>query len=300
MPSRHSSSSDVPLIALRAFVAAGRHRNFTRAATALGVTQGVVSRHVAALERMGATRLFERRGAQATLTPAGAQLYDAVHDAFAAIELASQQLVQPRQRSDRLQVRTSMPTLALAVLMPALPAFSEKHEVQVDLVTSLAPVEPRDAFDVLVTRDLDVSGAECWELATETLVCVASPAQAKTWSEKAPQRWPMLSARSRPELLATWARAQEIAPEKLDVRAVDEHFYLAIARAIGGAGILVVPKLLVADHLANHTLVCLPKAPLRSGARYAAFVNPRSSNLQAATAFCRWLKTLLVKRAQAA
>src|SRR5262249_53026674 len=97
MPSRHSSPAEVPLAALRAFVAAGRHRNFTRAAAALGVTQGVVSRHVAALERLGGSPLFERHGTQATLTPAGAQLYDAVHDAFAAIELASRHLVQKRQ-----------------------------------------------------------------------------------------------------------------------------------------------------------------------------------------------------------
>src|SRR5262245_17919823 len=138
MSSSHSSAAPVPLAALRAFVAAGRHRNFTRAAAALGVTQGVISRHVAALEQLGGARLFERRGAQATLTPDGRQLYDAVHDAFAAIELASQQLAQRRQPGDRLQVRTSMPTLALTVLMPALPTFSEKNGVQVDLVTSLA------------------------------------------------------------------------------------------------------------------------------------------------------------------
>jgi LysR family glycine cleavage system transcriptional activator len=296
MSSGHSSAADVPLAALRAFVAAGRHKTFTRAAAALGVTQGVVSRHVATLERMGGARLFDRRGAQATLTPAGAQLYNAVHDAFAAIELASQQLTQRRRRGDRLSVRTSMPTLALTVLMPALPAFSERHGVQVDLVTSLTPVGPRDEFDVLITRDLDLSGAECWELATEELVCVAAPAQAKIWSERPAHRWPIISARSRPEILATWALAHGVAPEKLDVKVVDEHLYLAIARAISGAGILVVPRLLVLDHLVDRTLVCLPKAAVRSGARYLAFVNPHGANMQEATSFCRWLKAELGKR----
>src|SRR5215470_2866814 len=120
MRSRHSSAGDVPLAALRAFVAAGRHKNFTRAAAALGVTQGVVSRHVATLERLGSAPLFERHGAQARLTPAGSQLYDALHEAFAAIELASRQLVQPQQPGARLRVRTSMPTLALTVLLPSL------------------------------------------------------------------------------------------------------------------------------------------------------------------------------------
>ncbi len=222
-----------------------------------------------------------------------------MHDAFAAIELASQQLVHRRRRTDRLQVRTSMPTLALTVLMPSLTAFTDKHGVQVDLVTSLAPAQPQDEFDVLVTRDLDVSGAECFELVSETLVCVASPALAKAWVERAMRRWPMIGARSRPEIIATWARAHGIAPDTLDVKTVDEHLYLAIARAIGGGGILVVPQLMVQEHLASGTLVCLPDAPVRSGARYAAFINPRSANAQAATTFCRWFKAMLRQRAQA-
>jgi DNA-binding transcriptional LysR family regulator len=300
MSTEHEPGADVPLAALRAFVAAGRHGNFTRAASALGVTQGVVSRHVAALERLGGSRLFDRRGARAVLTPAGTQLYVAVHDAFAAIELASRQFARKRHANDRLQVRSSMPTLALTLLVPSLAAFSEKHGVQVDLVTSLAAVQPHDEFDVLVTRDLDLSGSDSWDLADETLVAVAAPALARTWGERAPSRWPMLGAKSRPEMLAVWALAQGLPPERFEVRAVDEHLHLAIARAIGGGGVLVVPQLLVLDHLAAGTLVRLPGPLVRSGARYRAFVHPRTANLQAAIAFCRWLKGLLAQRVKGA
>jgi len=298
MSAEHDQGADVPLVALRAFVAAGRHGNFTRAAAALGVTQGVVSRHVAALERLGGARLFDRRGAQAVLTPAGTQLYDAVHDAFAAIELASRQLAQKRHAGSRLQVRTSMPTLALSLLMPSLAAFSEKQSVQVDVVTSLAAVQPHDEFDVLVTRDLELSGADSWDLAEEMLVGLASPALARDLAAHPPARWPMVGARSRPELLAVWALAQGLPPEQFDMRATDEHLHLAIARAIGGGGVLVVPQLLVMDHVASGTLVQLPGSAVRSGARYRAFVHPRTANLRAATAFCRWLKGLLAQRAR--
>lgn len=299
MSTEHDRAFDVPLVALRAFVAAGRHGNFTRAAAAMGVTQGVVSRHVAALERQGGARLFERRGARAVLTPAGAQLYDAVHDAFAAIELASRQIVQRRHTRDRLQVRTSMPTLALTVLMPLLAGFSGKHGVQVDLITSLATVQPRDQFDVLITRDLNVSGAESWELAVETLVSVASPSLADAWRESAPSRWPMIGTRSRPEMLGVWALAQGLAPEQFDLLAVDEHLHLAIARALGGGGVLVVPQLLVLDHLTNGSLVRLPGPAVTSGETYRAFIHPRASNLQGATSFCRWLKKALLERTRA-
>jgi len=300
MSAEHDLAVDVPLAALRAFVAAGRHGNFTRAATSMGVTQGVVSRHVATLERLGGARLFDRRGTRAVLTPAGTQLYDAVRDAFAAIELASRQFAQRRHSSGRLQVRTSMPTLALTLLMPSLAAFTEKQGVQVDLVTSLAAVQPHDELDVLITRDLELSGADTWDLAEETLVGVAAPALARTWGERAPLRWPMIGARSRPEMLAVWALAQGLPPEQFELRAVDEHLHLAIARAIGGGGVLIVPQLLVLDHLTSGMLVRLPGPAVRSGARYRAFVHPRTANLQAATAFCRWLKGVLAQRARLA
>lgn len=299
MSSEHDREHDVPLSALRAFVAAGRHGNFTRAAAAMGVTQGVVSRHVAALERLGGARLFERRGAQAVLTPAGTQLYNAVHDAFAAIELASRHIVQRRHASGRLQVRTSMPTLALTVLMPSLAAFSDKHGIEVDLITSLAAVQPRDQFDVLITRDLQVGGAESWEVAVETLVSVAAPVLARAWRDTAPLRWPMIGTRSRPEMLGIWALAQGLPPEQFELRVVDEHLHLAIARALGGGGVLVVPELLVLDHLASGTLVRLPGPSVQSGETYRALIHPRTANLQAATSFCRWLKGALMRRREA-
>jgi len=298
MSSEHDREPDVPLVALRAFVAAGRHGNFTRAAAAMGVTQGVVSRHVATLERLGGVPLFERRGARAVLTAAGAQVYDAVQDAFATIELASRQIVQRRHASGRLQVRTSMPTLALSVLMPSLAAFSDKQGVQVDLVTSLAAVQPRDEFDVLITRDLEMSGAESWELAVETLVGVAAPTLARAWSDSAPLRWPMIGTRSRPEMLGVWALAQGLPPEQFHLLATDEHLHLAIARALGGGGVLVVPQLLVLDHLANGSLVRLPGPSVQSGETYRALVHPRSANQRAATSFCRWLKGALAQRAK--
>ena len=54
----HNKGVDMPLTPLRAFVAVGQHGNFTRAAAALGVTQGAVSRHIATLETFAGGRLF--------------------------------------------------------------------------------------------------------------------------------------------------------------------------------------------------------------------------------------------------
>ncbi len=45
-----TEKTNTPFTAIRAFVAIGRHGNFTRAAAALSITQSAVSRHVATLE----------------------------------------------------------------------------------------------------------------------------------------------------------------------------------------------------------------------------------------------------------
>ena len=52
--------AQLPLNALRAFEAAARHLNFTRAAIELCVSQGAVSHQVAALEERLGTPLFRR------------------------------------------------------------------------------------------------------------------------------------------------------------------------------------------------------------------------------------------------
>ncbi len=57
--------------ALRAFDAAARLANFTRAAEELGIRQPAVSRYIAELEQMTGLRLFDRDGRAVRLSPAG-------------------------------------------------------------------------------------------------------------------------------------------------------------------------------------------------------------------------------------
>lgn len=66
--------AQLPLNALRAFEAAARHLNFTRAAIELCVSQGAVSHQVAALERRLGVTLFRRLPRGLALTDEGAAL----------------------------------------------------------------------------------------------------------------------------------------------------------------------------------------------------------------------------------
>ena len=71
-----------PLTALRAFEAASRNASFTHATAELAVTQGAVSRHVAALEAWLGVVLFERSLRGVKLTPKGTQYARVVRGAL--------------------------------------------------------------------------------------------------------------------------------------------------------------------------------------------------------------------------
>ncbi|ATE65552.1 LysR family transcriptional regulator [Rhizorhabdus dicambivorans] len=74
--------AQLPLNALRAFEAAARHLNFTRAAIELCVSQGAVSHQVAQLERRLGAPLFRRLPRGLALTDEGQALIPVVADAF--------------------------------------------------------------------------------------------------------------------------------------------------------------------------------------------------------------------------
>lgn len=289
----------IPLVAVRAFTAVGRYGSFTRAATALGITQSAVSRHISTLETLAAEPLFTRRGPQIALTPAGSQFYDAVCDAMSTIELATIQLAQGQRAHGRLVVRTSMPSFAMTVVIPALGDFTARHAMEVDLVTSLSSPQPRDEFDVLITRDLSLPGAESWELFQEELVCVGAPAMAQKYRTDSPAQWPLIASRSRPDAIPIWAVAKGLSVDALHVCAVYDHLFLAVAAAIGGTGLLVVPRIVIQDQLDSGTLVMADEEAVASGATYVAYVSAYSRHVQMGREFCRWLKRMLRDRGRA-
>jgi LysR family glycine cleavage system transcriptional activator len=72
----------LPLSALRAFEAAGRHLHMGRAGDELGVTHGAISHQVRALENQLGVQLFIRSNNRLKLTGAGERLLSAVRDGF--------------------------------------------------------------------------------------------------------------------------------------------------------------------------------------------------------------------------
>ncbi|KWR89280.1 LysR substrate-binding domain-containing protein [Cupriavidus sp. IDO] len=118
---------------LHAFAAVARLGSFTRAAEALCVTQGAISRAIARLEEHFGQPLVQRNAHRLLLTGAGQQLLDAVAGPLAAIESASAALLAGDRRHHL--TLSAVPTLASVWLVPKLPDFHRRHpDIRLDFV----------------------------------------------------------------------------------------------------------------------------------------------------------------------
>jgi len=121
--------------ALRAFEAAARHENFSRAADELHLTHGAISHQVRKLEDELGLALFVRNGRHVSVTPAGRQFALVLGKAYADIAAAVQAL-RPPSGSTRLTI-TSIPSFAARWLAPRLGRFIERHpDIEVVLQTN--------------------------------------------------------------------------------------------------------------------------------------------------------------------
>ena len=135
----------LPLNALRAFEAVGKHLSFTGGAAALSVSQSAMSRHVSALESLLGKQLFERDAGRLLLTPSGKELLAVVAKSLERIEQTMNAIRDENVpgRAMRLHVP---PSLLQQMFMPMLGDFHRDHpEFRIDVssanVTGLPPTE---------------------------------------------------------------------------------------------------------------------------------------------------------------
>jgi LysR family transcriptional regulator, glycine cleavage system transcriptional activator len=113
------------LAALRAFEAAARHGNFSRAAEEIHVTHGAISHQVRALEEELGVALFARHGKRIAITPEGERFATILRKAMTDIAAAAEAL-RADARQTRLTV-TALPSFAARWLAPRLGRFIEQY-----------------------------------------------------------------------------------------------------------------------------------------------------------------------------
>jgi LysR family transcriptional regulator, glycine cleavage system transcriptional activator len=136
-----------PLAAVRVFEAAARHRNFTKAAVELGMTQAAVSYQVKLLEERVGTPLFLRGPRNVELTDIGARIAPvATH----ALDMLGGAFDSARDDSEGVLAISSLHTFASNWLAPRLGGFQLAHpEVAVRLEISSHLVDfAREEIDV--------------------------------------------------------------------------------------------------------------------------------------------------------
>ncbi|WP_174822598.1 LysR substrate-binding domain-containing protein [Ruegeria atlantica] len=164
------------LRALQAFDETATHSSLSRAADALNVTHGAISRQIKLLELHLGVTLFHRRPNGVELTKAGERLHQSTRGAFSTLQLG---VMEVKRLHHRQSITVSLSTsLALKWLVPLLSSFQQEHPGIALLL------DTNDAFADFDASEVDVAlrfGEPGWDglyheqIRQEELVVVAAP-----------------------------------------------------------------------------------------------------------------------------
>lgn len=286
------------LNALRAFEVAGSTGSFTRAAALLSVTQSAVSRQVRQLEDQLGEVLLERHHHHLQLTAAGRSLLQALQRSFDGIELAVRG-IQEQQHLSRLRVNVP-PTFARRWLLPRLPALGEALPgLELGLTTALRDDLYESTHLDLTVRfgDGEWDGLSATRLFTEEHIAVCSPALLQAHQRDGQ---PCLEAMPLLHVLADrdqryltwrhWLAAAGVA--EMDLHGGHEFDLLdtAIAAARAGLGVTIADRHMVAEELAEGSLVQLLEARIEGHQSYWLVQRGEGAVSPAQQSFARWLQ----------
>lgn len=277
---------------LTAFEAAVRHGGFSRGGQAIGLTQSAVSRHIAQLETLVQTSLFDRSGRRVTLNAAGRAYADDLLPALDAVRRATARAARPRTT---LRIAT-LPSFGMRWLAPRLPLLTARHpDLVIDFAARSEPFDFRqEDFDAAVHFGV----AEDWPatdmdfLFREEAVPVCAPA----WLTAHPLREPadllaapLLSQASRRDAWARWLTAAGVDARELVPGPAFEHFLMLAQATASGAGVALIPSFLIRPELDAGTLV-VPFARPMSGDQAYYLVRPRGAPANdALSTFRQWM-----------
>lgn len=280
-----------PIAMLASFAKAAEHDSFSRAADALALTQGAVSRQVAALEQWLGQPLFERRGRRVALNADGRAYAAAIAPALAEIRRATRRAMDDDGRR-ALEIAT-LPSFGMRWLAPRLPGLTARHP---DIVVNLTARS--DEFD-LDAEGFDAAihfGRPDWPdaahdfLFRETAIPVVGRQLAGRIATPADLLGvPLLTLRSRADAWAVWFEGQGVDGPGVTISAAHSQFLLLAQTVVAGGGAALIPRFLVEPELAAGDLVAPFAASVASESAYYLVTPRRHSPGPALSAFRGWL-----------
>lgn len=283
------------LNALRAFEASARHLSFTEAARELNVTQGAVSRHVAALEMELGVKLFQRHHRAVELTPKGDIYFRALRDAFERIRDATASIFGA-SATPALRVKLP-PTFAIRWIVPRLARLHAlDRALDVQITTSHGPADfDREEIDVAIhSGDAPPPGVVAVRLMGETLTPVCSPDLLKRGRAlRKPAdlaRHTLLCSLHRPDDWPAWLAAANVAGVDGNSGLKFENSSLAYQAAIDRLGVAMAQTALVADDIGAGRLVAPFRLRVPTRGAYFLIYPARSRGLDKVRRFETWLR----------
>ncbi|GAB2951051.1 LysR substrate-binding domain-containing protein [Hafnia psychrotolerans] len=244
--------------ALQAFDAAARHGNFARAAEELSLTEGAISRQIARLESLLNCRLFDRTGSRVKLNPVGARYAHQIRETLERLDRDTQYIMGLPEGSKNLDIAV-LPTFSSRWLIPRLNGFRSLHpDITLNIAARTDPfILTGSGFDAAVHFDHPAwAGMRMDFLFQETLVPVCHPAlltEKNVYDQL--NELPRIHRRQNPEAWHNYAKESGIIIDNPAQGVRYDLHEMAIAAALAGQGVAMVPRMYVEKELRGGALV---------------------------------------------
>ncbi|MDR2262451.1 MAG: LysR family transcriptional regulator [Enterobacter asburiae] len=271
------SRRSFPLNAVDAFLKTARHLNLTHAAKELCLTQGAVSRKIAALETWFGFPLFERHARGLRLSPQGSALLPELQSAFEHLLTVAEQA-----RAQQTVVRLKAPTCAMRWLIPRLLQVErEQPELQIALTTTTDHNVnfKTESYDAAIVFGTHMSAGDL--LFEEALTPVLSPLRAGAELESLTFLHP---TRDKTDW-SLWLAKQALSPKAMLKNQHFDTMDLAITAAIQGLGIAIADETLVEEDIRAGRLTRPFETSIKTGASYRLVLRESHSQDNGLAAF---------------
>ena len=285
------------LAALRAFEAAARHGNFSRAAEEIHVTHGAISHQVRALEEELGVALFARHGKRIAITPEGERFATALRKALSEIATAAAAL-QADGKQKRLTV-TALPSFAGRWLSPRLGRFIEQHpDMEVMLQSSSQLTDfVRESVDLGVRFGRgNYPGLVTEKIMDDYYYPVASPRFNRGKLPRTPDqlaKHPLLRCELEP--WTPWFRAAGLDFLEPTGGLVFQDSSMLVRAAVEGHGIALARHVIAGSDIESGELVRLFDVAVQCPQSYYLVCPPESLRKPQVQAFRNWLLEEIAK-----
>lgn len=266
-----------PASALIAFESAARHGSFSRAARELETSQSAFSRHIARLERLLSTRLFQRSRTGVSLTEAGHRYREAVVVGLEAIHTGGVEVAELSPERAAAVVIACPDEVSHLYLVPRYKALQDAlgEQVRIRVLThthGIRHLPPVAAADVILTWNAE--NTKDWAIVYREAarpVCAPDYATAHAQVLSGPvSGWGgmiILDVTSRNTGWPSWGDWFRLAgrPDPEPVGEGFDSYLYVLEAAAAGRGIALGLRNFVDSHVATGALVPLADGFLETG-----------------------------------